>query len=1172
MQPIARIHRGRTVRQQLVCVLFFLAVFQPLRSCAQETNIIHAPHLSSTADIPLPVSQPMPLLTLELKRTPAQQAALDAFLAAAEQPGSATYRKWLTPTQFAFQFAPPPERVEAARQWLAAQGFQVGATSANGMCIAFGGTAQQTNRAFGTTLRSSNSGAVSNIAPDQPPTVPSALGDVVQGLNGFNTFSSTGAGGSTLLANAIESNNQSIVTLVGDASANELTPLLEQAAAQGITVFFAAGQSAGAPARLTALRVPIGTDLAGSIFADGNTPRPDWQSAPGLPRNTFRAAPDAEVADVHALANALRGMVAQRGERLGELAPALYRLADGHGIFTHVDSGIPSGTWSPTDGLGQIDVAALLKALATGSQASNLSLTPSSNTVTHGQMLTLTFTATGSSATPTGTVTATFKDRSSSAVTVLGPATLSATGTATLSTSTLPGDLYDLSGSYSGDTSYAPGTSNATAITVNPEAATLTATVPATATVAVGGVVPVTVSMTSASGIGTPSGTVTVSAFGTAVASTVYTAILATSTGATASATVSVPATDAGSFTFQANCTGNASYSCSAPVSVPVTVAKGTPVVTLTSTAMPAAIANSATTPYNLVASVAVAAGSNGSAPPPGGKVQVTDNGTSVASFNLVAGKGAYTLSLASMAHSLVAVYSGDPNYAIASSAAVAIAGTSITTTATITTAVTTASFGTAVPLTASVAPASYAASGAPTGTVTFTSSLQGVIGSARLGNGFVTYSPTTLIAGTHTITASYAPDSTDYAASATTAGVSIAITTAKVGTTTTVSLSPNPPFANQLTTLTAAVVANASTGASTPPPFTGTVSFFQNGVFLAQATVLGNSATANVRLTPGAPIPLSASYNGDTNYFGSTSAAVVVTPVRVPGSISLSSNLSTPNAGSTVVLTAKVIAANTVATTVPTGSITFYDTHGGVVVTLGTATLSANGNNAAFATFQVNGLAAGLHAILAKYNGDTAFTDASSNTVTLSFGDYNISFAPASMNMGRGSLAVTTATLSVSNSFAGTVAFGCTPPASSNITCSFSPASLTGGGQTTLTIGSGSPGTSAIPVRSSAAQGTILASIAMTGLLTFLLPSHRRRRIAALFLLLCSVALMSAGCSAGIVGSTNNTDGGSSLPVGGGGSPPASGTPYGTFLLGITTSSSDNSLRHSYNYSVTVQ
>ena len=102
-----------------------------------------------------------------------------------------------------------------------------------------------------------------------------------------------------------------------------------------------------------------------------------------------------------------------------------------------------------------------------------------------------------------------------------------------------------------------------------------------------------------------------------------------------------------------------------------------------------------------------------------------------------------------------------------------------------------------------------------------------------------------------------------------------------------------------------------------------------------------------------------------------------------------------------------------------------------------------------------------------------------------------------------------------------------------------------------------------------------VQTGFALAGMLGMILAPGRNRRWGALLLLLCSITAVAGGCSAGIVDNTNNTDSGSSNPINGGGSSGSSGsglTPYGTFLLNITTSSSDNTLRHTYGFPITVQ
>ena len=81
-----------------------------------------------------------------------------------------------------------------------------------------------------------------------------------------------------------------------------------------------------------------------------------------------------------------------------------------------------------------------------------LTPSPTPNPSVFGQSVTLSATVTGSSGTPTGSVT--FKDSS----TVLGTSNLSVSGVATLNVSNLSAGSHNLTGVYSGDSTYDPST------------------------------------------------------------------------------------------------------------------------------------------------------------------------------------------------------------------------------------------------------------------------------------------------------------------------------------------------------------------------------------------------------------------------------------------------------------------------------------------------------------------------------------------------------------------------------------------------------------------------------------------------------------------------------------------------------------------------------------------
>ncbi len=282
---------------------------------------------------------------------------------------------------------------------------------------------------------------------------------------------------------------------------------------------------------------------------------------------------------------------------------------------------------------------------------------------------------------------------------------------------------------------------------------------------------------------------------------------------------------------------------------------------------------------------------------------------------------------------------------------------------------------------------------------------------------------------------------------------------------------------------------------------------------------------------------------------------------------ISLTSNVTnSPGmfAGTDVVFTATVFASSAGAIA-PSGTVTFFDNYNGAAVSLGSGNLTANGLSQSIATFSTISLAAGTHSVYAVYNGDTNFAIASSSPIALAFSDYNLTMVPQTLTINRGKSGQAVILIGAIAGFNGTVTFGCTPPANSETTCSFSPTSLSGGGSTTLTITTSAPVTGS--VRSgvledlrrnlgSAASGTVLA------LLFCCLSPRRRSLVPILLILLCATGLASSvGCTPGTAPSTLTT-------------PSDPGSPLGTQMFAITTAGSNgvSTVRHNYQYQVTIQ
>lgn len=78
--------------------------------------------------------------------------AAAAYATAVSTPGSASYRKFLTPAQFRARFSPTQAEVDRVSSWLKSQGFSIGATPANRKYVEATGTLAQAAKAFDTSF------------------------------------------------------------------------------------------------------------------------------------------------------------------------------------------------------------------------------------------------------------------------------------------------------------------------------------------------------------------------------------------------------------------------------------------------------------------------------------------------------------------------------------------------------------------------------------------------------------------------------------------------------------------------------------------------------------------------------------------------------------------------------------------------------------------------------------------------------------------------------------------------------------------------------------------------------------------------------------------------------------------------------------------------------------
>ena len=534
----------------------------------------------------------------------------------------------------------------------------------------------------------------------------------------------------------------------------------------------------------------------------------------------------------------------------------------------------------------------------------------------------VTFTASVASTTgiPTGNVI--LKD----GATNIGQVTLNSLGVAVFSTSSLAVGSHSMTAVYQGDGNYITSTSAPSIETISLAATSLSLAGPATS-VDVTAAAAVTATLTG-NGMA-PTGALTLRDGNTIVASQNV-----TNTG---TYTLSISTLSIGIHTLIAAYAGDANNSSSVSSSVTVVVQQGATTTSLTLSANPSVLAQNLTLTASVTSSIANSTGS----------INFEDGGTIIGSAT-VSPNGTASLitnSLSFGTRTLTAVYSGDTNHAISSSARVSeqIVQTAIVAIASNSNP---SISGAAVILSTKVV---GAGSLIPTGYVTFSDGAAALAIVPLDANGSAILQSSTLAVGSRSITASYTGDKNYEAAVSGT----LIQTVENASTQMTLTASANPAIYGTPLTLTAAVVSNGGVA-------TGTVSFTDGGLAIGPAVLdtRGVATIATATLAPGSH-SIVANYVGDGRANSSISTPLPLN-VRQLTSVALATNVNPSLTLNSVVLTASVTNAGV---TPVTGNVTFSE--GGMQ--LGMATVDTAGH----ATLTISSLAAGNHLLVAGYLGD---------------------------------------------------------------------------------------------------------------------------------------------------------------------------------------------------------
>ena len=186
-----------------------------------------------------------------------------------------------------------------------------------------------------------------------------------------------------------------------------------------------------------------------------------------------------------------------------------------------------------------------------------------------------------------------------------------------------------------------------------------------------------------------------------------------------------------------------------------------------------------------------------------------------------------------------------------------------------------------------------------------------------------------------------------------------------------------------------------------------------------------GNSyleAVVSFSNVPTGILPLTAAYTGDANWMGATAngGTIVALSTLLTPTVQLSASTTTPAVGQSVTLTATVAGISGFA--IPSGTITLQAQ--GQTYTARQSLHIANGNAVATFTMPATAIANGTNLINAVYSGNRLYTGAASPplSVTSALGDFTMTLMDTALNIPAGGSAATTLVITPINGFSGPV------------------------------------------------------------------------------------------------------------------------------------------------------
>ena len=136
----------------------------------------------------MPADTKLSGISIVFNRTAAQQADLEALIAAQQNPASPLYHQWLTPDQFGKRFGMAQADLDKVQTWLQQQGFSIDSVARSRNLIRFSGNVRQVENAFSTQMHYYKVNGEQHFAPSAELNVPAAVAPAILGIRNLDSF------------------------------------------------------------------------------------------------------------------------------------------------------------------------------------------------------------------------------------------------------------------------------------------------------------------------------------------------------------------------------------------------------------------------------------------------------------------------------------------------------------------------------------------------------------------------------------------------------------------------------------------------------------------------------------------------------------------------------------------------------------------------------------------------------------------------------------------------------------------------------------------------------------------------------------------------------------------------------------------------------------------------